>query len=454
MKDLEAKSPQGAGSETSMPRLFAIVKIRWALVALAIVAGVIVAMLERWSGLGLGLPWPLFVVGLPLTLALYNTASLWLVGRFAAAAVAVGILGDLVATTVAIHGTGGTASWVWSLYPLVTLEAAFLTEATGWTLAVGVGGVLFYALGVALEGTAALAPAPGTQVALLAHRTVHFVLLQTAWVALVNLAAGSGGLLALGTLARSQAGLTAAYRQLDGQYRTLGQLDRLKTSFMSAVSHELRTPVTIVQGYAELLEEAPGLTEEERGHARAIGKEATKLGEKIAQVLDYTALAAHERVAKIERVAVAALLEQAAAEARPGCEEAGITISVAPPSAMLSLQADAELLGAALRELMLNARQATSAGGRIGLVALETARHLVLEVWDTGPGVPVPIRAAFGQPFADGGIGLTEHTPGLGLGLARANLIAALHGGTLEVGDAPGGGASMRLVLPRFASGG
>jgi len=72
----------------------------------------------------------------------------------------------------------------------------------------------------------------------------------------------------------------------------------------------------------------------------------------------------------------------------------------------------------------------------------QEAATLVVEVRDTGPGVPLEDRERIFEPF------VTTRTTGVGLGLAIARQVVALHGGTLSVVAAKGGGACFRAVVP------
>ena len=104
-----------------------------------------------------------------------------------------------------------------------------------------------------------------------------------------------------------------------------------------------------------------------------------------------------------------------------------------------------ERLRQVLINLALNALEATSPGGHVCLSAGEDSRGVWLRVEDTGPGVPVEIRHRIFEPF------FTTKAQGSGLGLSIVHAIVAQHGGTLEVGGAPDGGASFVLRLPKAA---
>jgi signal transduction histidine kinase len=125
-------------------------------------------------------------------------------------------------------------------------------------------------------------------------------------------------------------------------------------------------------------------------------------------------------------------------------QRAGIAVIVeAPP---LPVELDARRIKEALLNLLLNAIDATPAGGRIRLAAAATAGGVELRVEDTGAGMDAARLAAAATPFATGREG------GTGLGLALARQAAEQHGGALIVDSAgPGRGSVARLSLPRRA---
>jgi signal transduction histidine kinase len=73
-------------------------------------------------------------------------------------------------------------------------------------------------------------------------------------------------------------------------------------------------------------------------------------------------------------------------------------------------------------------------------------------VRDGGPGIPEEMRALLLEPFTRGEPSRARNTGGAGLGLAIVQTLARAHGGTVEITDAPGGGAEVRVHLPLFGS--
>ncbi|NPC81709.1 response regulator, partial [Pyxidicoccus fallax] len=101
-----------------------------------------------------------------------------------------------------------------------------------------------------------------------------------------------------------------------------------------------------------------------------------------------------------------------------------------------------ERLRQVLINLCLNALEATPAGGKVTVSAGHEGGRVWLTVDDAGPGVPPEVRDRIFEPF------FTTKAQGSGLGLSIVHAIVTQHGGTLEVGTAPGGGARFILQLP------
>lgn len=434
-----------AGTRELCGRLRLLARVRWGMAIAAFAYAGALALLEGWLDHGGNLGWLAMACLLPVGIAMTNVAVLRLCRRSPRAAVAIGLAGDLVATTLALQATGGIHSWVWTLYPLVTLESAYLTERRTVTRGVAVAGIACYA-------AAALVSArwgwPGFRLERALDDMGARLPIKISWVALIDLAVASSGIAALGLLDGAHQRLRDAYRLLERQYQALGQLDRLKSSFLSTVSHELRTPTAAVLGYLELAADDPALAPATRDYVAAATQQLERLAARVDQILDYTALTAATAPRERVPVEVAELIEELAARVEDDFAAADVGLGVAPVPEHLVLEGDRHVLVEALRQLLLNARTAAGPGGRAGVEVHEAAAALEIEVWDTGPGIPASVCEALGKPFTQAGVGLTEHTPGLGLGLAYASLAASLHGGTLAVGSRPGTGASVRLHLP------
>ena len=213
------------------------------------------------------------------------------------------------------------------------------------------------------------------------------------------------------------------------------------------LAHELRTPLVPVIGFAELLEGGHVKTPEA---AQSYGLHLREAGERMLETVDK--LLTWERLRGQSRRATEAvdaycLLTEAVARTRRLAKARDVRVvfgNLAGPV----MQAEADVLAAALGGLLDNAIRATPEHGTVELAAEEAGGRLRLVVRDRGPGISAEILADPGKPFAVDGSTLTRKRDGLGLGLAIARLAAERHDGRLFLQPRPGGGIEAALELP------
>ncbi len=199
---------------------------------------------------------------------------------------------------------------------------------------------------------------------------------------------------------------------------------------MSAVlAHEIRNPLASLKGNAQLLAGLLPAGDKPRQKAERVVDEAVRLEALTNHLLDFV------RAGEVHRADVdpAALLRESAA----GVDAHAIMVdgAGAPPTWPLD--------EAKLRQVLVNLLEnAVQAGTPVRARVARDRGRLVFEVRDAGPGVPAEDRERIFEPF------FTRRTSGTGLGLAVAKRVVDLHGGTIAVADAPGGGAVFRVELP------
>lgn len=120
----------------------------------------------------------------------------------------------------------------------------------------------------------------------------------------------------------------------------------------------------------------------------------------------------------------------------------GVTVVVEPAEGLPDVVVDRDQIQRALVNLVKNALEAMDGPGRIVLRAVAGDGGVVLEVQDSGPGVPDEVRERLFEPY------LTTKAEGTGLGLAIVQRIASEHGGHVDAVNSPGGGATFRLWVP------
>lgn len=234
-----------------------------------------------------------------------------------------------------------------------------------------------------------------------------------------------------------------AWRALQARQRALlreAELEHLaRLGRLSAVlAHEIRNPLGTIKGFAQLLEEqAPPA---QKALAAPIISESARLERLVNDLLAY----GRPRQPAVVPVQLRPFLEQVAESCR---RSAGAWLewdaeSVPADSIM---ETDPDLLRQILLNLLRNAAEAASASDppKVALTVRPGSNEIEFEVRDNGPGFSEEALQRAFEPF------FTTKASGTGLGLAISRRLAQVLGGTLEVRNAPEGGALARLRLPR-----
>ncbi len=298
--------------------------------------------------------------------------------------------------------------------------------------------------------------------------------------------------------------------EIERQNAELARASRMKSEFLAAITHELKTPLNAILGFADLLEAGIGgaLAPEQKGHVDEIlgaGKELLGL---VNRLLELARLDAGKTPLAPAQTHLGALLREAAAAHAAAAQARGIAVAVEADE--IEANVDARLLRRLLDELIDNAIKFNREGGTVTLKAgtspspqprsaphgrLDTADRLrgpeavlpefparpiegegeilpsplapegyflrgagegqgergsvVIEVADTGIGIPKEDQARLFQPFAQLDAALARQYAGTGLGLALVRRIAELHGGSIAVDSTPGEGSRFTVLLPR-----
>ena len=233
------------------------------------------------------------------------------------------------------------------------------------------------------------------------------------------------------------------------QNERLRELDHLKDNLISVVSHELRTPLTSIRGYLELLDqEREQLTERQRHFLGVVGRNADRLLNIVVDLLFVAqAQAGHMTLAQ-RPLDLSELANEAVEAALPAASERQITITVIPCSGAI-VKGDRQRLEQVLDNILSNALKFTPPKGlvQVGLSASED--DVVLEVADTGIGIPTSAQRELFTRFFRTDAAIAAAIQGTGLGLSIVKAIVDGHGGHVEVESAEGEGATFRVTLPR-----
>jgi signal transduction histidine kinase len=243
--------------------------------------------------------------------------------------------------------------------------------------------------------------------------------------------------------------LTRVSAQLTGQNERLLELDRLKDEFVATASHELRTPLTSLSGYLEMsLDPAEGpLSATRERHLRIVQRNANRLTVLVEQLLFLARADSHPLELDRQPADLTAILEEAVENARPGADAKNISLVVATDPS-LGVLGDRPQLLRVVDNLVANAVKFTGDGGSVRLAARGEGKDAILEVADTGLGIPAAEQPDLFNRFFRGTNAIEKAVPGSGLGLAISQVIAEAHGSTIELESTPGVGSTFRLALP------
>lgn len=233
-------------------------------------------------------------------------------------------------------------------------------------------------------------------------------------------------------------------------------LDSLKSEFVSTVSHDLRSPLSLVRGYATMLEMVGELNEQQTNYVRKIMSGIESMARLVNNLLDLGRIEAGVGL-QLEMVSVQNILETVVGAFQLQATQRKIQLSteLVPDGAQtpLIIEADQALLQQALNNLVENALKYTEQGGKVHVraecVPTETKGQGVLfAVRDTGIGIaPVDQVRLFEKFYRVARRGKVEQR-GTGLGLAIVKSIAERHQGIVWVESQLGKGSVFYLLIP------
>jgi len=229
------------------------------------------------------------------------------------------------------------------------------------------------------------------------------------------------------------------------------ELEALKTQFFANVSHELRTPLALILGPTDTLLGSSGLAPEQRGELRTIQRNARQLLREVDDLLEMSRLEAGRTDVERAPVDIAATVRDAVEAFGSLAQERRVTLRLeAPPRMVGSL--DPSRMQRVVLNLLSNAFKFTPEGGaiRLSLRGAEEgeAPRAVLEVADSGPGIPEQHREAVFERFRQLDLGNSRRYGGVGIGLALSRDLVRAHGGDISISTAPEGGALFTCVVP------
>ncbi len=230
-------------------------------------------------------------------------------------------------------------------------------------------------------------------------------------------------------------------RALENQ---LHQAERLAAlgEMTAGVAHEIRNPLGIISSTAELLKERLARYEPQNRLAQIIVEEANRLNEKVSEFLDFS----RPRVPNLRPCDLEGVIDRSLELVQPEIERRSITVTRRYHLNGHAQAADPDLLHQAFLNILLNAIQAMSPGGRLTVSTALGPRGRGGEIRfeDNGEGIdPETLKKVF-NPF------FTTKEKGSGLGLPIVKSIIETHQGVIKIDSAPGEGTTVTITLPEL----
>jgi PAS domain S-box-containing protein len=234
--------------------------------------------------------------------------------------------------------------------------------------------------------------------------------------------------------------------------------NRAKSDFLANMSHEIRTPMNAILGFTELLRRkgrTPATIDEQRKHLDTIHSSGKHLLELINDILDLSKVESGRMEMEQVRFAAHSVVQEVVHVLAVKAQEKGITLTMQLPEALpATIQADPSRLRQIITNLVGNAIKFTQQGGVTVSVHMgqgagqhDGAPRLLIDVKDSGVGIPADKLEAVFEPFTQAESSTTRRFGGTGLGLTISRRFARAMGGDIVVTSELGKGSTFHISI-------
>jgi two-component system, OmpR family, phosphate regulon sensor histidine kinase PhoR len=226
------------------------------------------------------------------------------------------------------------------------------------------------------------------------------------------------------------------------------ELDALKSEFVATVSHDLRSPLTLMRGYATMLEMVGELNDQQANYVSKIVTGVESMSRLVTNLLDLGRIEAGIGL-QVDMVHVQDVIERVVSALQLEANQKNIQIKmdISEDTSPL-IEADQALLQQAIHNLVENAIKYTPAQGKVSIRMWPKQDRMVIEVRDTGSGISPMDQPRLFEKFYRGAQQTSKEQRGTGLGLAIVKSIAERHGGQVWVESQLGKGSAFFLAIP------
>jgi signal transduction histidine kinase/HAMP domain-containing protein len=226
------------------------------------------------------------------------------------------------------------------------------------------------------------------------------------------------------------------------------ELDTMKSEFVATVSHDLRSPLTLMRGYATMLDTVGELNEQQQGYVKKIVTGVENMSRLVNNLLDLGRIEFGVGL-QVENVPVLDIIERVTGALQLQASQKNIHLLVELPKDMPhAVEADQSLLHQAVYNLVENAIKYTPATGQVKIRTVSQPDFLIFAIEDSGIGIPPEDIPHLFEKFYRGKQREARAQPGSGLGLAIVFSIAENHRGRVWVESVVGKGSTFYLQIP------
>ena len=225
----------------------------------------------------------------------------------------------------------------------------------------------------------------------------------------------------------------------------IGQSEKTQTEFISSVSHELRTPLTAISGWGETLLTSENLDAETRRGVVIIAREAKRLTGMVEELLEFTRMQDGRFTLHVETADILAEFEDTVFMYGSRLKQEGISLHYDGCEEQIpEIPCDVARMRQVFLNILDNAAKHGGDGKRIDASIAQEGSFVVIRIRDYGPGIPEEELPRVKMKFYKG----SSKARGSGIGLAVCEEIVTMHGGTLTLENADGGGTLVTISIP------
>lgn len=236
--------------------------------------------------------------------------------------------------------------------------------------------------------------------------------------------------------------------ELEISRQSAEKANQSKSDFLARMSHELRTPITSIQGFVRLLD-VTKLAENDRQYCQIIDQAALQLLTLIDDILAFSKLQSNTVELTNQPLDLAECVEQVIAMFTPQAQHKGLCLGVDyAPELLLDRIGDSIRIQQILSNLISNAIKFTDEGGVYLSLKTNTEQAVIIEIRDTGIGIPKAGQNQLFNAFAQADTSISRRFGGTGLGLSIVKSLVELMDGDIQLRSSEGEGSTFTITLP------